>query len=356
MRLERLDGIRAIAITLVLLHHLGLLDVGWAGVDLFFVLSGFLITGILRKTRAQNAYWGPFYFKRATRILPPLLLLLVIDAIFSKHDRGIYVLGYLFFLGNVVNITPHISSALGVLWSLAIEEHFYLLWPLAVRSLSRERLIQILAATLAAEPLLRLACSSLFHSYGPIYFLTPFRLDAIAFGALLALLLESQATAAALARRALAGLGLSLAAFAGTWSVAGQAFTRDANTLLFNSVGYSMVAIISFFLVAYVVLHKDALLSQTLTLRPLVFLGTISYGVYLFQKLVFIMAEKFTARHPIHPWMFVTANVVVTVGFSALSFYFYERPINEWGKRKAKQLEASALQRRLDASQETEAA
>jgi peptidoglycan/LPS O-acetylase OafA/YrhL len=78
MRIARLDGIRGIAIIMVVLHHSGLLNAGWTGVDLFFVLSGFLITQILLRTKSDEDYWSSFYKKRARRILPPLIPLIIL--------------------------------------------------------------------------------------------------------------------------------------------------------------------------------------------------------------------------------------------------------------------------------------
>jgi peptidoglycan/LPS O-acetylase OafA/YrhL len=156
VRIERLDGIRAIAILMVILLHQGYMSFGWAGVDLFFVLSGFLITQILRRTRSESGYWSRFYLRRAARILPPMLLLLTLFCIFAKHIRWPMVLGYGFFSGNIVNVIGWGHSALAPLWSLAIEEHFYLVWPFLVLTFPRRSLIVLLATILLIEPALRM--------------------------------------------------------------------------------------------------------------------------------------------------------------------------------------------------------
>src|SRR5271170_5097741 len=131
-RIPRLDGIRGLAISMVLLHHHELLKTGWTGVDLFFVLSGFLITRILVDSKDEDNYWGSFYRKRVFRILPPLIPLLIIGILFSPHITPWAAVGYTLFLGNVVNATGHAVYMLFNVWSLAVEEHFYLLWPVVV--------------------------------------------------------------------------------------------------------------------------------------------------------------------------------------------------------------------------------
>lgn len=191
MRLARLDGIRTIAILLVLLtHHRMITQVGWAGVDLFFVLSGFLITRILRSSFTQTTYWSRFYLKRAVRILPPFFILVGFCAIVSHHRSFLSFLGYVLFLGNVMTLTRFDNPLLGVLWSLAVEEHFYLMWPFAIKFIERRQLLLILSGVLLFEPLLRGLATPHLRGWTPIYFLTPFRLDSLAAGALMAILVE----------------------------------------------------------------------------------------------------------------------------------------------------------------------
>ncbi len=96
-RVPQLDGLRAIAILLVIAHHSGLVSIGWVGVNLFFALSGFLITGILRRSREEDFFWGPFYLKRATRILPPLLPFFLLCALTTPVARHATLLPYIFF-------------------------------------------------------------------------------------------------------------------------------------------------------------------------------------------------------------------------------------------------------------------
>ena len=342
MRISRLDGLRGVAIVAVVLHHHALLDIGWVGVDLFFVLSGFLITRILWNTRGRPDYWSTFYRKRALRILPPLLPLLVLGILLTKHLSLWAAAGYLFFLGNVVDAFNFGSPVLGITWSLAIEEHFYLLWPLAVLFLSRKRLIQLSCLILCVEPLLRIAFTHA-HPLLMIYLLTPFRLDGLAAGSLLALL-DSHGEAQSLLKRHSGALALApIALYAGLLVWLGPRFSRYADTVVFNGAGYSLIALAAFFIVAYVLLNENAWVSKALSFRPLVGLGLISYGVYLFHLLAIGIAEKIAhvKTFPVpaivlHRLAIFDIPCLLVVAY--LSYRFYELPIMRWGNAPKKEL------------------
>lgn len=340
MRLSRLDGIRALAISLVLAHHtLGFVQ-GWFGVDVFFVLSGFLITGILRRNRTDESFWGPFYIKRATRILPPLVLCFMGAAlVYSVPWRGVG-LYYILFAANIAEtFHPLHGNPLGVLWSLAIEEHFYLVWPFAIRFLNRSQLIRLITFILCLEPIVRGVLTPFIHSYLPVYYLTPLRLDGLAAGSLLAILLEdarSTQLLAACSGRTSAALFVLLAAL-----FTRPSFQREANSWWFNSLGYSLIAAFCFFFLAYIFLNEKATLSSALSLAPIAFIGTISYGLYLFSPIVLVRIDQISAslgyshRHRAAP-----ITVAISVMISWLSFKFYEKPIMNWGHRRAAGLRA----------------
>src|ERR1700761_38451 len=104
-RQRQLDGLRGVAILMVMLFHSLLLSIGWMGVDLFFALSGFLITRILFEARHEPHYWQSFYIKRAGRILPPMVLFLAVVFVTSGHKNIVGMLGYALFLGDYLNTT-----------------------------------------------------------------------------------------------------------------------------------------------------------------------------------------------------------------------------------------------------------
>jgi peptidoglycan/LPS O-acetylase OafA/YrhL len=338
LRIARLDGIRGFAILMVLLHHHELLNTGWTGVDLFFVLSGFLITKILLKSKNQDDYWSSFYRKRAARILPPLLLLIVIGTIFTPHLSPWAAAGYLFFLGNVVDATGHAAYMLFNTWSLAVEEHFYLFWPIAVLYLSRKKLAILACAVLLFDPVLRI----LFTPHVPavaIYVLTPFRLDGLAAGSLLALFMEHEKITSLLQATSGWVAATTLAVYVGLHWWLGDAFSYPKNHVLFNGVGYSLITATAFFVIAHVLLNENAILSRIFSLRPLPALGRISYGVYLYHVVVIVLAEKlFGLTSPISKHslrLLALFDIPVVIAIAYVSFRFYELPIMQWSSKRA---------------------
>lgn len=310
MRIARLDGIRAIAVLLVVLFHLGHhVPFGWVGVQLFFVLSGYLITGILRKTKDRPDYWREFYKKRAARILPPMLLLILACTVFAKDRQLPTILGYTFFAGNIMSLTRYGRLLLDPLWSLAVEEHFYLLWPLAVLLLNKRRLMILLACVLIAEPILR--------SFTPtfLYRLTPFELDGIAAGCLLALVTEGGEL---VGQREAGWFVLAL--------LPGLAFCTGV-----HAITNSYLALLFVLLVGWVVALEGGLFYRLLSAQPVAYLGRISYGVYLYHVPVARVIHIFPL------------NVLVTVAAAALSYHFIEKPIIAWSKREGTRAECLQL-------------
>lgn len=337
MRLYQLDGLRALALLLVVLLHHSLLPSGWAGVDIFFVLSGFLITGILRHDVDKPAFWRTFYTKRATRILPPLVAVFLV-AVLAAPVFKLGFVGYLLFAGNILPLTSLSLPMLSPVWSLAIEEHFYFLWPLAVRKCRRETLIGCSVAIIALSPLVRLLGTLALRRWAhgsmgwdnPIFLLTPFRIDGLAAGAMLSLLLEDGRRPAWLARwsgpssAALAALFLAI-------EVADPSFRRTTDNLLFNSLGYSLVVSAAFFLVAHLVANPASALAKVLSSKPAVFLGSISYGFYLYEESV-IFGVRYLLGFTVSLKLLFLPDVLITAAIATASLYFIEKPIMSWGR------------------------
>jgi len=209
-----LDGVRGLAVLVVFLCHYGggaqspnryvhavgeLTKFGWCGVTLFFVLSGFLITGILWQGRHHAHWWKNFYVRRCLRIFPLYyfvlaILFLVIPAVTTvppaleearRHQAWLWTYTANFFLAAKASwALTYVSH----FWSLAIEEHFYLLWPLVVFSFRRETLERICLWVIGAALALRIALSLAGVSELSISVLTPCRVDTLCVGALLACL------------------------------------------------------------------------------------------------------------------------------------------------------------------------
>jgi peptidoglycan/LPS O-acetylase OafA/YrhL len=326
-----LDGLRGVAVLLVLLYHHQYLNSGWMGVDLFFVLSGYLITSILRRTRTDKFFWRGFWVKRFTRILPPFLLLLVATALLRFGLSWRQALAYFLSFGDVLAYTRPNFEPLRPLWSLAIEEHFYMLWPFAVRLLPRRPLLLILISLIALEPLVRALASVFILDWQFVYFLTPFRLDGLALGSLLAILLESTSDEDALRKWSSWATLLFAALWFGLRIAVGHGFTRDNPTILYNSLCYSLVSLVAFSLIAYLLTHPLSTASRILSWKPLVFTGAISYGLYLYQVL---LRETLTRTWQVSNRKAFWIDTPVLFLLAWVSFTFYEKPIIRWGKKQ----------------------
>lgn len=296
--IPELDGLRGIAVLAVIFYHChprlagtwlysGSLW-GWAGVNLFFVLSGFLITSILLGSRAKPHYFRNFYGRRVLRIWPVYLLLLVVVYLEAPWFIGPTIaeavkaapwLAYIFFAQNLFHLA--LPSALGPTWSLAIEEQYYFLWAPAVRMLQRPwMLASALAAALVASPLLR---------HANLHWMTPtntlIHLDGIAWGSLLALGLCTLP----LSRRTWLGLGLGgfvLGFWASATIAGGTAFLDSALAVCF--AGAVLAALASS--------GARNPLNAALRRGPLAFYGRISYGLYMIHISVFIFFGWFDLR------------------------------------------------------------
>ena len=296
--LPELDGLRGLAILWVVLYHCNpRLEGtwihyaslwGWAGVILFFTLSGFLITSILLVTRDKPHFFHNFHGRRALRIWPVYILLLVVVYLNAPWFIGPTVtdaietapwLAYLFLVQNLFHLT--LPPALGPTWALAIEEQYYFLWAPLVRYLRKPWMLSaLLLCALAGSPLLR---------YGNYSWLTPthtlIHLDGIAWGSLLAIGLHTLA----LSRRVWLWMGLT-ATVLGFWATAtiagGTAFLDSA--LAFGFAGLVLALIAS--------TGARNPVNAALRSGPLAFYGRISYGLYMTHISIFIYFGWFDAR------------------------------------------------------------
>lgn len=197
--IAELDGIRGIAILLVLMIHLALMPglpaplfaiagSGWAGVDLFFVLSGFLITGILLKSKGESGYFRTFYWHRTLRIFPLYYAFLLITLPFAFEVQQI---AYWLYLGNFLNATGSAIPFMNHFWSLAIEEQFYWIWPLVVWRLPVQQLARLCAALITLVVIARFATVHFtLRSPEYVFTFTPLRSDPLLMGGLIACLYE----------------------------------------------------------------------------------------------------------------------------------------------------------------------
>jgi len=333
--LPELDGLRGLAILAVVLYHCnprlqgtwiyyGSLW-GWAGVILFFTLSGFLITSILLTTRDKPRYFHNFHARRALRIWPVYILLLIVVYLNAPWFIGPSVweaiktapwLAYLFCVQNLFHLT--LPPAIGPTWALAIEEQYYFVWAPLVRVLRRPwMLVATMAVTLVASPLVRHANLHWMTSTN-----TLIHLDGIAWGSLLAIGLHILP----LSRRAWLGMGLGglVLGFLAAGTVAGgTAYLDSALAVGFAGMVLTLIASTGARNPVNAVLHSG----------PLAFYGRISYGLYMMHISVFIFIGSFDAAMDSHGYgiagnlAIVAMRLLVSTLVAAALWYGFESQI-----------------------------
>ena len=335
-RIPTLDGWRAAAILCVLWHHtmmsfyadedayyLTLARLGAFGVDVFFGLSGLLITGLLlRQWRESGAVsLKAFYTRRVFRIFPVYFLFLgVVAAVGLMHGTGEFTSCLLFFRNYHPNgwqwrNTDH-------LWSLSVEEHFYLIWPglLVVCGMRRARTA---AAWIAmgvglwrmVEPQLDL---HLFPGVSP-HLRTDLRLDALLWGAVTAFTLDDAKTREKLRAQ------LGFLPWAGMVAVALFAIVYYSNlTSMFLAVLIPMI-------LAGTLLHPEWTISRLLDCAPIAWIGRISYSLYIWQQLFLVPGWE----HPSHSWTLWPLNLACAFIVACASYYLVETPLLRVGGRLA---------------------
>ncbi|MEP6900828.1 MAG: acyltransferase [Actinomycetota bacterium] len=331
-RIPELDGLRGIAILMVLFLHyamplvespdyewlfssfpgslLNFGRLGWSGVDLFFVLSGFLIGGILLDAKAAPNYFKTFYIRRAYRILPIYWVLLGLFAVgaYLTTFNNFSALHWL-FAGSIpwfayATFTQNFWMAatgtwgtvfLGVSWSLAIEEQFYLTLPLAIRFLDKKRLVCLLVGAVCAAPVLRvlLLFGGSPRKLAP-YVLMPCRADALVLGVLAAILLREKFVWDFLAKhRRVLTMTTFFFAFGIVYFVS-KGWYRFTSPYMF-AFGYTWIAIFYTCCLVIAVTLKENWFSRFLRLNPLMKIGQIAYGLYLIHESVLFLCYYFIA-------------------------------------------------------------
>jgi len=307
-----LDGLRGVAVLMVMMHHMFLTDVfdtpawidrivhtGWMGVDLFFVLSGFLITGILLNAKETPNRFTNFYMRRVLRIFPlyygTLALILfglpfavsclpsspsgfapILESIEVVKKQQWRLWLYLQNFGGDWRMFNH-------LWSLAVEEHFYMVWPAAVFLSSRKRMFQICIGTILTAFLCRLVWIYFDIQVGSCYIFTLCRMDSLAMGGLCALLVRGTPTAKLrlTAKRAAMSSGLIL-------GVSFLSFSESSpNQLAIETVGFTIIACFfaSIVLITATV-NQNSHWGWIMEQRALRACGRYSYAAYIFHRLI----------------------------------------------------------------------
>jgi peptidoglycan/LPS O-acetylase OafA/YrhL len=344
--LVQLDGLRALAVLFVCWHHwmprryhLGL-HWGAIGVDLFFVLSGFLITGILLECRrlvesgAQGVGFTArrFYARRFLRIFPLYYAVLALASVALTLDPWILVSLWTYTFNLYGGYRGMLSGSLvSHFWSLAVEEQFYLVWPWVILLAPRRRLVVVVAGTIALGPLSRLALFWAGAPFDTLRMATTSCLDLLGAGALFALLADGRGLEALRRGRTLAVVGGAGAVlFAWGTAIQLQEGARGAASVLDVLVVYSRWPLFAWLVVAAASGIRGAA-GRFLAWKPLAYLGKISYGVYVFHAFALALDRLGLARF--HPLLRLPVYLAFTLAVSALSWHLFEARINALKER-----------------------
>ena len=340
-----LDGLRGLAVAAVVAHHFGYLPGGYLGVDLFFVLSGFLITSLLLAEARSNdrISLGAFWTRRARRLLPAVVVLLVATAIWARFGAAIADrpslrregIAGVFYMSNWEQIVSGVDywdkfgalSPLRHLWSLAIEEQFYVVWPLVValivrRGGARWSIAAVATIGAVASEAARWLMFDPDEPTSRLYFGTDTRIAAIFFGVVAACMMASPSRARAnVARRAVLEVAaiVSLLVLAVAW-----VGLEGTDPLLYRG-GFTVCGIAATIAVVAAAHRRPGRVAAALSWSPFRWLGTISYGLYLWHwPVVAVLDEQ---RMGFGGLPLAAVWTVVSLGLAVVSFHVIETPI-----------------------------
>jgi peptidoglycan/LPS O-acetylase OafA/YrhL len=362
-RIPELDGIRGMAILLVVYLHYVTNPItdwtkpwlrffsqagihAWSGVDLFFVLSGFLIGGILIDAKGSENYFRTFYVRRALRILPIYLLLCVacfvlyatVPAFKSHYVAPLPWYVYATFLQNFWLAYHHWTTFLGVSWSLAVEEQFYLTLPAIIWFTPRRLLWKVILALALASVAVR--CVGYVHYYpnwkGPAMNLMICRMDGLLSGVLAALAVRNQRALAILTGHKWLLRGIAITGFAFV-AVSTRKLWIGSSDVMYT-VGYSINAVLYASVLLIAVTAPDSMLARLFRLRVLRWFGTIAYCLYLvhldIQELVYqlfgYVRPRLNTAYDLLPF---TAALAASLLLSQLSWKYFESVLVGVGHR-----------------------
>lgn len=350
-RIPALDGVRAIAIILVIVVHafyfgpdlalapLGnnLLVFGWTGVDLFFVLSGFLITSILIDMKGKPGAFRNFYVKRFGRIFPLYYAILcgLLLLFFIEHPKVTPQIDnlrenawlYFTFTSNLSDLLGlHLNNMMGPTWSLAVEEQYYLVWPLLVLGLTLPTVRKLVLGLLVGLAVLRFFLVGSLPN-DAIYRFTLTHADGILTGSILALYRDTIFRYRHLAKTAMAGLALLLI---GIFVVAG---TTHYQHPLVQQFAFLPIAL---FYGAFLVFAIDSpVISRALSITPLRHIGQYSFFIYLTHLPLLTLLDQLPLPGGLLSWtIFVVLFTAANTGLGYLSWTFFERPVAQAIRRR----------------------
>lgn len=354
--IPELDGLRAVGLCLVLIDHFWtdglsyivfqLGNLGWIAMDSFFVMSGLLITGILLDSLRKPNYFRTYYTRRSLRIFPLYYAVLIVWWAIGRftnfgHDYTNLIqnwgspLWFAFYAGNIreaiVGFPPKLLGY-APLWSLQVEEQFYLLFPLAVFLLRRDHLRRLLVGAIILSPILRVA-GYLWQPTNPFlqYVQLPTHCEGIALGALIAIRLRSgpwKISKPTLTTLTAFFLGAACAgSLLSTWGTYNQAWGTRWDRL----AGYSISSLGCACLILWLVCFRGSSYTSWLRTAPMCYLGKISYGLYLLHSLAVWVVIELNKKGFVHfhdnDWRFFAGAVALSFAFASLSWHFFEAPL-----------------------------
>lgn len=360
-----LDGVRGLAILMVMVRHFYqymlkhptvpdiapaiaidkiffyVSQLGSTGVDLFFVLSGFLITGILLDTKNHPRYWGRFYWRRTLRIFPLYYLSLLIVFYVWPHafpgyshvvqNAGEHKIWYWTYTCNVLFAIKEDYTGMAHFWSLAVEEQFYLIWPFVVLFFSRKGLVRACIACIFIAIGSRIALGFFTDSVLPAYVLTPSRIDALAIGSLLAAVARGPGGLTKLSKHAWWVFGVCGVFLVGLFAMN---FGKGRSPLV-NLLGGTNLALIFGALVLMAVSHpRGSLVPRIFCWSWLRFLGKYAYCLYVAHMLVMDAMERAFTGHDLPRvagsmlpgyTLFAAACLAGSIGVALVSWHLWEK-------------------------------
>ncbi|MCX6534742.1 MAG: acyltransferase [Actinobacteria bacterium] len=343
-----LDGVRGVAVLLVFISHFHWIlspdpfltkvtpwhfinrtfEAGFMGVDIFFVLSGFLITSLLMKDRSTNQknLFKRFYRRRALRLLPALYALLIADFFVSRWENFPGDIQWrttwhaILFLNNwnIVNNFGEAQNDLGHLWSLGIEEQFYLIWPLTIWLLAKLKIPSkmMIPLILFASLVVMVHRTSLWNdgtSWIILYIRTDTRLDSLLIGAMFAYVYRHFQVPSKILN--------SVA----TFSLMGLIYIKyvlDKSPFIFE-MGWTIIALLAGFIILSVA-EGVFFVQKVFTWRPLTMIGKVSYGLYLWHMPIFLLFGRHVTSGP-KPLRLLIGIILASV-VTSLSWFFIEKP------------------------------
>jgi peptidoglycan/LPS O-acetylase OafA/YrhL len=335
--MPKLDGLRGIAIGFVLLQHFGpqafasALGAGGIGVKVFFVLSGYLITTILMGYRdsalSKGASTALFYWRRFLRLTPPLYAALAIAALLGIGGVRQDWAWYAFYLANALTVIRGGFGPVGHLWTLAVEEQFYLLWSLVVLFLPRRALIPAVIAMIVLGPLYRLGLCVAGTSNFP-QVLLPGNIDGLALGALLSL---TQGAGGGRIWRVATSPWTFLAGVAGVVLLLALSGPEDWPRRVIYAC---LVNLASAYAVAVGTQDRPRRSSDWLASAPLRHIGQISYGLYVYHYFLPLIAKAYLpAVVALPPLPLALTYVAASLAVAEASWWCLERPLRRWRHR-----------------------